>query len=228
MKYFTKGADPFVPHGFAQKVELLGALPRVLVTREVYSRMWHFVDIANGEVGWLGAVEKLPSGDFFISEVFLLKQEVSAVTTEMSADGVAELAEELLSTRNDGVEIVNKLMFWGHSHVRMGTSPSGQDETQMELFRSNGCPWFIRGILNKLGRMEFTIFCWETGMKIVDACWALYEPVDEGMRSEVEAEFAAKVSELRFPLPTTPGPWQKIADEDRWGKVFDTRHGAGE
>jgi len=199
MKFLTT-ADPFVPHGFGQKVELLGALPRVLVTRAAYSRMWHFVDIADKEVGWLGTAERLPSGDFLIGEVFLLKQEVHATTTEISEDGIAELASELMSSRADGLDVVNKIRFWGHSHVRMGTSPSGQDESQMSLFRENQCDWFIRGILNKAGRMEFTIFMWDVGIKIVDAQWALYEPVDERTRSEIEAEFVAKVSEKTFPL----------------------------
>lgn len=196
---FITTADPFVPHGFERKVELLGALPRVLVTRAAYSRMWHYVDIADKEVGWLGTAERLPTGDFLIGEVFLLKQEVHATTTEISAEGVAEFAQELIETRKDGVEVANSIRFWGHSHVRMGTSPSGQDESQMQLFKENDCPWFIRGILNKNGRMEFTIFMWDVGIKIVDAQWALYEPVSTKERSEVEAEFKAKVSEKTFP-----------------------------
>jgi hypothetical protein len=119
---------------------------------------------------------------------------VAATTCEILADGLAEFATELLS-RPDGMEIVNRLCFWGHSHVNMGTSPSGQDESQMETFKESGHPFFIRGILNKAGRMEFTIFLYESGVKIVDPEWAIYEPVDASIRAGIEAEFKAKVSE---------------------------------
>lgn len=190
-------AQSFIPHAFGNKVEFMGGgRPVVLITREAYSRMYHFVDIADSEVGWLGSVERTPQGDFLIKEVFLLEQEVSAATTSISEDGIAGLVQGLIDNRHDGVDVANQLFFWGHSHVRMGTFASGQDESQMRHFQENGCPWFVRGIFNKLGRMEFTIFLWEAGVKIVDAPWAICEFVDHGMRAEIEAEFEAKVSEM--------------------------------
>lgn len=189
-------AQPFAQHPFGGKIEFLngGGIPTVFMTREVYSRMWHFVDIASEEVSWLGTVRMTKYGNYLIEEVFLLDQEVSATQTELSGEGQAQLAQHLIETRPDGVETANRLRFWGHSHVRMGTSPSGQDEQQMEKFQENGCAWFIRGILNKLGRMEFTIFLWEAGVKIIDVPWAIYEHVDESIRAEIEADFKAKVT----------------------------------
>ena len=186
----------FAQHPFGGQIEFLngGGVPTVFMTREVFSRMWHFVDIASEEVSWLGTVRMTKYGNYLIEEVFLLDQEVSATQTELSGEGQAQLAQYLIETRPDGVETANKLRFWGHSHVRMGTSPSHQDEKQMEKFQENGCSWFIRGILNKLGRMEFTIFLWEAGVKIVDVPWAIYEHVDESIRAEIEADFMAKVT----------------------------------
>lgn len=191
-------ASPFSGHAFERRVALVGDLPRVLVSRAAYNRMWHIVDLASQEVGWLGTVRR-EGADFLIEEVFLFKQEVSAATCEITPDGLAEFAQELISSRPDGVEVLNRLCFWGHSHVRMGTSPSGQDEEQMKVFSESGHPFFVRGILNKNGRMEFTIFLHESGVKIVDAEWAVYEPVDDSLRSEIEAEFSAKVSEKVYP-----------------------------
>ncbi len=198
MNRFSAVADPFVPHEFGRKVELMGGVPRVLVTRAAYSRMWHYVDIGDEEVGWLGTAERLPSGDFLIGEVFLLEQEVHATTTEISAEGVAALAEELITSRPDGVEMVSSIRFWGHSHVRMGTSPSGQDEFQMRLFRENECDWFVRGIFNKLGRAQFDIFLYKEGVIVRDAAWAIFEPVDTGERTQIEAEFSAKVRPKKY------------------------------
>jgi|GEM_PF-3441151 len=193
-------AHPFVQHSFEGKVEFLdgSGVPMVLMTREAYSQMWHFVDLAAEEVSWLGTARITPYGNYLIEEVFLLEQQVSATETELSSEGQAKLAQHLMDTRPDGVEAVNKLRFWGHSHVRMRTSPSHQDEQQMQKLQENGCPWFIRGILNKLGRMEFTIYLWAAGVKITDVPWAIYERVDASMRAGIEAEFQEKVSRATY------------------------------
>lgn len=219
----TNHASAFCQHAFRKGVELLADLPSVLVSRAAYNRMWHFVDIADKEVGWLGTVSRLPGGDFLVEEVFLFKQQVAAATCEISADGLAEFATELLSSRPDGMEVINRLCFWGHSHVNMGTSPSGQDESQMSTFRESGHPFFVRGILNKQGRMEFTIFLYESGVKIVDAEWAIHEPVDESIRTEIEAEFKAKVSEKVYCTPSAVlhggYNWRRELDEDRFSPI---------
>jgi len=204
-------AQPFSQHPFGGRVEFLrDSVPTVFMTREVYSRMWHFVDIAAEEVSWYGTVRITPYGNYLIDEVFLPKQEVSATQTEISTEGLALLGQDLIDNRPNGVETANRLRFWGHSHVNMGTSPSPQDDTQMGKFSEDGCQWFIRGILNKLGRMEFTIYLWEAGVKIADAPWAIYEHVDESMRAGIEAEFKAKVSKKVYvytpPVPMIAGP----------------------
>src|SRR3989344_5541461 len=209
-----KPARLFMPHSFANQVEFIdGGPPMVYMTRDAFSRMWHFVDIADEEVGWLGTVRQTRYGNFLIEEVFLLEQEVSAAQTEISEDGIAKLAQELIETRPDGVDVANSIHFWGHSHVRMGTSPSGQDETQMRHFQQNDCPWFVRGILNKLGRMQFDIFLWDAGVKITDAPWAIYDEfVDQSRRAEMGADFKAKgaarsYASYHYTGPHSQTPW---------------------
>lgn len=189
-------AQVFAPHTFQTRVALVNDVPMVYLTRKVYSELFHIIDLSDDEVGFLGTVTKTTYGNFLIDEVFILKQEVTAGSTELSEEGIADLTQELLQ-REDGVDTVNSIRFWGHSHVRMGTSPSGQDDHQMELFEKNGCPWFIRGILNKLGRMEFTIFFFDSGVKIVDAPWAIYEFVNDEERDRIEEELAQKVTKGR-------------------------------
>ena len=204
--FWKRKAETFCQHSFAKKIELISCLPRILISRSAYNKMWHLVDIADKEVSWLGTCRRIEQ-DFLIEEVFLFKQEVAATTCEISADGLAEVANELLTSRPDGIEICNRLCFWGHSHVNMGTSPSGQDESQMENFSESGHPFFIRGILNKQGRMEFTIFLYASGIKIVDPEWKIYEPVDDSIRAEIEAEFTAKVTETKYYYPYKQTNW---------------------
>jgi len=192
-------AKKFLPHSFQNKVEMISVTPRVLVTRQAYEDMFIIVDEVDKEVGWLCSVERL-GNDFLIKEVFLLEQESHTSTCEITADGLAEFASQILSEREDGLEIVNSLRCWCHSHVNMGTSPSGQDESQMQVFVENGCNYFIRGILNKQGRMEFTLFLYDVGIKVVDVEWELYESMDESRREKWKAEIEAKVKE-KYVLP---------------------------
>lgn len=202
--------QPFKPHDFKSEVVFQGASGRILtvfITPEGHSRMWHLVDMAEGEVGWFGTVKTVPGG-FLIEEVFLMEQEVSAAQIDVSADGLAKLGMYLMETRDDGVDLVNRLFFHGHSHVYMGTTPSLPDERHMEEMRSNGCPYFIRAILNKHGRMEFTVFLWEAGLNVAikDVPWAIHSPIDESMRAGLEAEFREKVSKTMPHYPVYEAP----------------------
>jgi len=212
-------AKKFIPHEFTPKVELLTGLPRVLVSREAYEDMFVIVEEADKEIGFLGTVRKVGK-DFLIEEVFLFEQEVHATTCEITPDGLAKVAQELISSRPDGMDICNRLCFWGHSHVNMGTSPSGQDEAQLEELASNAEEFFIRAILNKSGRMEFTIALVSLGIIIKDAEWELYEPADENRRERWRREIAAKVREVKYDLPpflrAHEGPEDEITGYGRW------------
>ena len=177
-------------------VEFLGAKPKVLVSTSALERMWHIVDLSAHEVGWLGTVRRM-GPNFLIEEVFLFEQEVSATTTEISPDGLAAVATEIISSREDGMEVVNALRFWGHSHVHMAVSPSAQDEAQMSLFRENGCDFYIRGIFNKKGEVRFDIFLFSAGLVIRQAEWEEYRPADPGLREAIRAELAEKVSVIQ-------------------------------
>lgn len=198
--FAEKRARPFSQHSFAKKTEFITPLPKIFLTRDAYNKMYHLVDLSDKEISWLGTVVEMDNKDFLIKEIFLFKQEVSHTTTEISAEGLAEVATEIMNARPDGVDVVNSLRFWGHSHVNMGTSPSPQDDSQMSLFEENGCEFFIRGILNKNGRMKFTIYLYDRGIRIADAEWAIHEKVDDTLRSEIEKEIKEKVSEARYPL----------------------------
>jgi|GEM_PF-5376178 len=253
-RFFQPQPDaPLSPHYAKGRVQLLGRLPRVLITPAAYRLMSLYIEIASKEVGWLGTAERTKDGDFLIDNVFLLEQEVSHVETELSVEGQEKLGIELIEGRGEeGIALSNRLKFWGHSHVRMQTQPSGTDERTMVRFGEDGHEWYLRGIFNKLGRAEFTIYLYATGLRIIDAPWAVWDPQrglimesprggmrnsyfggsyqDDGLyegggysglrsfgpqsrtavleelkptdeeRRKVKAEFAAKVTERKFPF----------------------------
>ena len=168
---------PLNPHSCSPRLQSLPnfRMPRVFISPEAYKRMQLYIELARKEVGWLGTCMRLENGDFFIDQTYLLEQEVTPTETELSVEGQNKLVNQLLVDGDEGLERVNRMRFWGHSHVRMGTSPSGTDERTMDRWQSEGLPWAVRGIFNKLGRAEFTVYLYEDGYRICDAPWAVMD-----------------------------------------------------
>ncbi|MBX9685090.1 MAG: hypothetical protein K2X27_00235 [Candidatus Obscuribacterales bacterium] len=199
---FSRSEQAPLPHNFKARASFLPKRepkkPRVILSRRSFALITLYVEIAQQEVGWLGTVRRLPSGDFFIENCFLFKQEVHETETEISNEGLSELSMELLNGDTSGPEEewdVNKLRFWGHSHVRMGTNPSPTDDRSMLndygssrsantgqqrfCFEESGYPWVIRGIFNKHGQANFDIFMYEEGLKFEDVEWTVEDPDSE-------------------------------------------------
>lgn len=114
------------------------------------------------EVGWLGTVKR-EDNVFTIDNIFIPAQEVSSVETLIDHNAMTALWEEIFSSGGDP----STLFYWGHSHVNMGVSPSGQDEYQVRRFL-RGCPVFLRSIHNKAGAIKMDVYDLEN--RIVSQC----------------------------------------------------------
>lgn len=198
-----------IPHKFEPRITPMIGIPVVYIDPIALEKMTVIVDIAKKEVGWLGTARQLRTGDFIIDDVYLFDQEVSWSECEMTTEGLEAVAMELLSQEGDDT-LYNNLRVWGHSHANMGTSPSAQDDTQMALFKDNGCDWFIRIIANKTGRLEITVFMYRNNLVINDAEWRIAIPAIEDIRSQIETEFAAKVRDK--PYKYSPGTVYNIGN----------------
>jgi hypothetical protein len=165
--------EPFHQHDFRTRAEFLRSpnSPKILISDHAYRRMCLIVEMAPKEVGWLGTVDRMPSGNFYIDEIFVPEQEVTGAETDPTDEGQFKVMNELAEMGEEGMKKIERLRFWGHSHVFMGTSPSGTDENTPLNYERLGLPWFIRGIFNKLGRAEFTVYLFEEGHRFVDAPW---------------------------------------------------------
>lgn len=238
----SRNDQPLTPAShFNPKVSFLPKFepkkPRVIISRQAYAQMNLYVEIAKQEVGWMGTVKRLDNGDFFIEKCFLFRQNVHETETEISNEGFSELSMELLDgavEENEAEWDVNKLRFWGHSHVYMGTSPSITDEQTMLsnygtgrssntgqsrfCFEDSGYPWVIRGIFNKLGEANFSIYLYEEGYRFDNIEWTVEEPSAEQIafhKAEDErARQAARYSAPAYRSPRTePKPESKPEGE---------------
>lgn len=167
-------------------------IPTIEISTIAIDKMRVFVDECADEIGWLGtATFDKEINQYNIHDVYLFKQQVHSTTTEIKPEGLTEFATELLD-REDGVEIWNNLKVWGHSHVRMGLTPSGQDNKQMDEFSTIGHNWFIRIIANKLGELCVDLFHYEMGVTLLNVPWNVEDSASEEV-DEIQAEiFRAK------------------------------------
>lgn len=140
-----------------------GCEPKLYINDIALNKMKEYIRQSSLEIGWLGTAEKVGMKKYMITDVFLFKQEVHSTTTEITPEGLSEFAMELMNEKN-GVEIWNNMRVWGHSHVNMSTSPSSQDDKQMETFLENENEFFIRIIGNKKNEFKIDIYDYNIGV----------------------------------------------------------------
>ena len=173
--------------------------PTVFVSPAIASDLGQIVKHTKSEVGFMGLVKReivvddddlMVADNYILDELMLLDQECHSATTELSPEAMAALGIELLGRNNGDYE---RLLFWGHTHPFGSTAPSGQDESQMALFRKNGCPWFLRGIFAPQ-RSEYTLFNFQQHLVFRDVPWRIQYPVED--RSAFwKAQIEAKVKD---------------------------------
>lgn len=151
--------------------------PTVYIKERALIKMNIYVDECADEVGWFGTAYRGEDGNILIDDVFLFDQEVNATTTEITPEGLSEFAQEVMSNKEDGVEIWDNLKMWGHSHVNMPLTPSAQDDKQMVEFKEGGHDWFIRLIANKQGLLKVDLYDYEAGVAYLDLPW--YQEVSD-------------------------------------------------
>lgn len=177
--------------------------PVVYFQPEAYEKMVQIVDECQLEVGWFCSVSKLSDSDYLIEDVYLPHQEVTAVETDIPAEALEEAYLAMLEQGKDP----STLYAWFHSHVNMGVSPSGQDETQVESFLQT-CPVFIRGIMNKAGALKVDIYLRDQGVAYNSVhTERYYPPMSQEAVTALSLEITAKVKKQTPVYPV----WSKPA-----------------
>lgn len=213
--YTPEPARPLTPHVAATKVERLGGsdVPTILVSVEAYRDMNYIMEESGTqEISWLGTIKETEHGAYLIEKVFLFKQTVSYGHTEIDQGNLAQFYADMLKASPDNKDLLNSILFWGHVHPGSWVGPSGQDESQMDLFAHN--KYFIRGIFSRQGHCEFTFFDYERKLKIIDCPWQIHMQidVDEARKQQIAKEIKKKVSSDTGGY----GSWSKGKGKDWW------------
>lgn len=103
----------------------------VLITFEAYLKLKAYIQNVTQEVGGLGAVMvDKEQKQMTVYDIFLIEQEVSAASTDLSPQGMARFYTERKQANPDDDFSAYKL--WWHSHASMDVFWSGTDNTTIE------------------------------------------------------------------------------------------------
>lgn len=170
---------------FSKKMES----PTVWTSAKAYHKINLAIATCTKEVGWFGLVD-IVEGGYLITDIFVPKQDVLPTETDIKPEDIAELAL--------AVDDPEKLIYWGHSHVNMGVSPSAQDELQTLEYLEHA-DIFIRGIYNKKGENKVDVFDVEQG--VVHECvnsFPFIEPLTEEEVTTFKDGMKANITEYTY------------------------------
>lgn len=128
----------------------------VFFTKEAWQKMQALIKNFDKEVAWHGLAHRGEPGkdEYFISDILVYPQEVTGATVNTDQQ---KYQTWLMSHEDD---VFNNIRMQGHSHVNMGVTPSGVDNSLYEriLEQLDEEMFYIFLIYNKRGDKTFKIY----------------------------------------------------------------------
>ena len=142
-KSYTIDATPLI-----EQMQETAPIPSIKFTVEAYAKMMALVNGTTKEIAWHGLVEQLPETDpkkatYIIKDILGYPQTVTAATVVTDEE---EYNKWICSLDND---TANSMKMQGHSHVNMGTTPSGTDTGYYDEMLAHIRSYYIFLIVNK-------------------------------------------------------------------------------
>lgn len=129
---------------------------KIIFTPMAFVKMMLLVHKYDVEIAWQGVVKRSEreSNTYIISDIYVYPQTVTSVTVEMDDDKYPAWSAELSD------EVFNNLHFQGHSHVKMGTTPSSVDlKHQQDILNTlKSDSFYIFMIWNKMYDWTASVF----------------------------------------------------------------------
>ena len=165
--------------------------PTVYITTQAYTKMRMLVDKTTTEIGWYGTVTKVPglTGVYVIEDIIVYPQKVTGATCEQLDDKMFEFEMSLTTDQ------VNHKRFHGHSHVNMGTAPSGVDEQFYHDILTQVTDFFIITVTNKRNEYTTRFYDMEHNILFTDVPISVID--DEGL--ELDSWYEESKKQLEEP-----------------------------
>lgn len=139
--------------------------PAIFFSLDAWTKMNQLVKTCSDEIAWQATVEKKPYNEdkpengfyYFVDKVYVYPQKVTGTFVDVDPVAYTEWSLKLPD------EIYNSFRFQGHSHVNMGTSPSGTDTNTYQTFldQLKEDDFYIFMILNKRGEFNLYVYDYE-------------------------------------------------------------------
>lgn len=195
--------------------------PTIIVEPDASNKLWSYVHLCEKEIGWHGTVVR-EGNTFYIKDVFLFPQTVTAatVTTDDDAYSTWILKQE--------DEVFDHMRFHGHSHVNMGVVPSGTDISYQANLLRDVTDFYIFGIFNKKGSMNFCIYDIETNILfeqndiiVKDYCTEfnsfIEDEIDQYVQQTINIPATGGFTNRVYP-PKSNNKADKGYDEESWAE----------
>lgn len=188
-------------------------IPRIIFKHKVLVEQDIICKLCDKEVAWVGLVNaNKTTNTYVIEEIFLPHQGAHGTNCEITAQGYFPIEDELMR-RNEHLRLFTDLKFWGHSHVNMGTGPSGTDQESTSKRVQEAGDYFIRCICNKRGEMHLSFFDNVLGLGFEDIAWEVDDGIDhQSLRKHYTDVIAQNVRpwDEVFPPDVKPVPGQTL------------------
>jgi proteasome lid subunit RPN8/RPN11 len=162
-------------------------IKRLYIDARAYEKLFHWVNLAKGEISCLGLVED-NCKEFNILDVFLIKQTCTSASTDMDQEDIAKLLFEL--EKQGKAEM---LKCWIHSHGSMNVFWSSTDEATIKGLANDN--FFISVVVNKNRDMLGRIDVFSPVRLMIDALEVHVLIPSFGLLDECKKEFTEKVKE---------------------------------
>lgn len=176
--------------------------PIIQFTAVAWLKMRQLVTEADGEIGWHGVVDHQPnSAVYTIKDILVYPQTVTGATVTTDELEYGTWLQKFPDP------IFNKIRFQGHSHVNMGTSPSGVDQHFYDsiLQTLQEGDYYIFLIANK--RSDMTIFVYDYAQNIIfneKDCTLQVVDKHGSIKQWAEQEMKANVKKYTYTHSITP------------------------
>ena len=170
---------------------------KLQLTKDQHDEISEYVKQCSDEIGGLGTLIFDDKGTAHVEQLFMVKQKVHGSTCELDPEDINRVMFEVFEQDCKG-----QLCFWWHSHVNMGTSPSGQDDTTMAQIGNAG--YSIAMIINKIGEMSCRYHQKHPRLTVKIDVEVEKETYPE-LEAEVKANIEKYVSKLTYSSTTFSG-----------------------
>jgi proteasome lid subunit RPN8/RPN11 len=171
---------------------------KVFLSIQAYQKMRLWVELAKGEVAWLGTVSEMKDTRgsleaFLIEDIHLLKQVCTGANTVLDDVAVAGFLTEMAKKGED----TSKIKAWIHSHGELKCFWSGTDEDCISDLANSS--YLISIVTNKDGNILARVDIFKPFQVTVnDVKVDIYYPEDGDLLEFCKKEFKEKVTESAF------------------------------